>query len=37
MDVDGDAVGVRLDRHEVQGLRDALTCHLVASAKPVRS
>lgn len=37
MDVDGDAVGVRLDRREVQGLRDALTNHLVATAKPVRS
>lgn len=37
VDVDGEAAGVRLDRGEVQGLRDALTCHLVGTAKPVRS
>lgn len=37
MDVGGEGAGVRLDRHEVQGLRDALTCHLVGTAKPVRS
>lgn len=35
MDVDGEAVGVRLDRPEVQGLRDALTNHLVHSARSV--
>lgn len=36
MDDNGIAIGVRLDRFEVQGLRDALTVHLVASSKPVR-
>lgn len=35
MDLDGIATGVRLDRFEVQGLRDALTCHLVDSSRPV--
>jgi len=28
VDVDGEAVGVRLDRHEAQGLRQALTVWL---------
>jgi hypothetical protein len=35
MDVDGFASGVRLDRSEVQGLRDALTCHLVDTSTSV--
>lgn len=37
VDVDGEAAGVRLDRFEVQSLRDALTCVLVGTAKAVRS
>lgn len=37
VDDNGIALGVRLDRHEVQSLRDAITCHLVATAKPVSS
>lgn len=36
VDVDGEASGVRLDRVEVQGLRDALTCHLVNTARAVQ-
>lgn len=36
MDDNGIAIGVRLDRREVQALRDAVTCHLVDTARPVR-
>lgn len=36
VDDNGIAIGLRLDRVEVQGLRDAITNHLVATSKPVR-
>lgn len=36
VDDNGIAIGLRLDRVEVQSLRDAITNHLVASSKPVR-
>lgn len=37
VDQDGSAVGVRLDRIEVQEMRDAITRHLVATSRPVTS
>lgn len=37
VDQDGSAVGVRLDRTEVQEMRDAITRHLVATSRPVTS
>lgn len=36
VDVDGEAAGVRLDRDEVQGLRDALTTHLITTSTRVQ-